>query len=243
MKVSIAIPIYNAESILWHSYRKLKQLLEGTGKDYEILLRNDASKDESASILKEISQKDNRVRIFSHHPNRGLGYTLRELFKSTHGDIVIYLDIDLSFDMSVLPSFLNQIESTDVILASRYTGLVKDVPMERKIFSRLYYLFTKLLFNINVKDIGSGFVIFKRNVLEQISLSADRFDIHIEIFVKIQQAGFRVNEIPVEYVHNHDAGTFSLLKHGFNALSGTSRLWWKDTLSRIFKHRDIRNGQ
>lgn len=174
-----------------NSYRKLKNLLEETGKDYEIFFRNDASKDDSFSIIKEIEQKDNKVRIFSHTPNKGLGYTLRKLFNSAHGEIVVYLDIDLSFDMSIFLSFLGQMKDTDVIIASRYAGLPKEVPMKRELSSRLYYLFCKLLFNIQVKDIGSGFAIFRKKVLDQIKLTTRCFGIHIDLFAQIQKAGFK----------------------------------------------------
>lgn len=235
MKVSIVIPIYNAENILLHSYRKIKNLLEETGKDYEILFRNDASKDNSVSILKEIAQKDNKVRIFSHKPNRGLGYTLRKLFKSAQGEIVIYLDVDLSFDMSVLSSFLSQMKDTDVILASRYAGLSREVPMKREFSSRLYYFFCKLLFNIQVKDIGSGFVIFRKRVLDQIMLTTRCFGIHIDLFAQIQKAGFKIKEIPVKYIHNNIVGTFRVLKHGPKALSETLRVWWNITRNRFPK--------
>lgn len=153
-----------------NSYRKLKNLLEETGKDYEIFFRNDASKDDSVSIIEEIEQKDNKVRIFSHTPNKGLGYTLRKLFNSAHGEIVVYLDIDLSFDMSVFPSFLDQIK-----------------------------------------------------------LTTRCFAIHIDLFAQIQKAGFKMKETPVRFIHNFDAGTFRVLKHGPKALLETLNVWWNIT--------------
>lgn len=235
MKLSIAIPIYNAENILLNSYRKLKNLLEETGKDYEILFRNDASKDNSLCILKQIAQKDNKVRIFSHNPNIGLGYTLRKLFKSAQGEIIIYLDIDLSFDMSVFHSFLSQMKDTDVILASRYAGLPKEIPMKREFLSRLYHLLSRMLFNISVKDIGSGFVIFRKKVLDQIKLTSRCFGIHIDLFVQIQKAGFKIKEIPVKYIHNYMVGTFRVLKHGPKALSETFKVWWNIRRNRFLK--------
>jgi len=234
MKISAVIPIYNAANTIPKSYLRLKSLLNDTGEDYEIIFRDDASRDNSLAILREIAKTNNRVKVFSHTPNRGLGYTLRKLFASSQGDIVIYLDVDLSFDMDVLPDFLEQIkrEDIDVILASRYAGHAKEIPFKRELLSRVYYFLSRILFDINVKDIGSGFVVFKKNVLNRIRLSARGFDIHIEIFAKIQEAGFKVKEIPVRYVHDHIAGTFSVLKHGPAVLLGTLKLWWSVNIPR-----------
>jgi len=227
MKISIVIPIYNAQKIVLNSYKILKKELEDIGYDYEILFRDDASIDRSKDILEEISQQDRRVKIFSHLPNRGLGFTLRKLFDDASGDLVVYLDIDLPFGIEILPCLIQEIEKADVVLASRYAGLYSKIPLSREISSRLYYWICNVIFGVNIKDLGSGLVIFKRKVLENISLLSSGFDIHIELFTKIKKKGFSIKEIASDYSYN-GYSTFSILKHGPGIFINTLQLWLKN---------------
>lgn len=224
MKVSIVIPIYNAQNIISDSYILLKEKLKDLNYDYEILFRDDASTDKSRQILQEISRDDPRVKIFSHLPNRGLGFTLRSLFNDASGDIVIYLDIDFPFGIDILPYLVLKTEEADVILASRYAGIYSKIPLSREITSRLYYWLCKLLFNINTKDLGSGLVVFKKEVLDNIILLANGFDIHIELFVKIKKKCFSIKEIPASYNYNGHS-TFSILRHSPGIFINTLKLW------------------
>jgi glycosyltransferase involved in cell wall biosynthesis len=227
MKISVVIPIYNAQKIILNSYKILKEKLEDIGYDYEILFRDDASTDESKNILEGISKTNPRVKIFSHLPNRGLGFTLRRLFSDASGDIVIYLDIDLPFGIEILPCLIQEIKKADVVLASKYAGLSSRIPLSRKISSRLYYQLCKILFDINTQDLGSSLVIFRRKVLQGIFILSNGFDIHIELFTKIKRKGFSIKEIPARYTYN-GYSTFSILRHGPAILIDTLKFWVKN---------------
>lgn len=225
--LSVVIPIYNAEKIILDNYKVLRNQLENIKQDYEIIFEDDASCDRSRNILEDIAQRDHKVKIFSHHPNQGLGFTLRQLFKNANGDIIIYLDIDLPFGTDKLPLLLKEIETADVVLASRYSTPNGGIPIIRKMASKLYYLLCKTLFDISVKDLGSAFVIFKRKVLNNIDLCSKGFDIHIELFAKLKKSGFSVKEIPIKYT-NSGYTTFSILKHGPGILINTLKFWIKN---------------
>jgi glycosyltransferase involved in cell wall biosynthesis len=226
MKISVAVPLYNAQKILSDNYVALKKKLDDLGYDYDIIFRDDGSSDKSKDILKGILQKDSKVRLFSHEQNRGLGFTLRELFKDADGDIIVYLDIDLPFGLEILPLLIERIETSDVSLASRYAGLPSDIPLLRWVSSRLYYWMCKVLFGIKTKDIGSGLVVFRRKVLEGINLSSQRFDIHIELFNKIEKGGFSIKEVPAKYNYN-GYSTFSIVRHGPGIFANTLGFWLK----------------
>ena len=221
---SLVIPIYNAQEIIPGSYEKVSRYLETAGYDYEIIFEDDASQDASKTVLEAISRDNPRVRVFSHYPNQGLGYTLRQLFRRASGDIIIYLDIDLPFGITCLRPLLKEAEGADVVLASRYLSTENKIPFLRKISSKLYYFFCKALFNIAVRDIGSGLVVFKRRTLEGINLEASGFGIHIEIFTRLKESGFRVKEVPLPYKYN-GYSTFSILRHGPRIVVNTLRLW------------------
>lgn len=225
--ISFVIPIYNAQKIILDNFKILKKKLEDINQDYEILFEDDASRDKSKAILEEIACRDCRVKVFSHYPNQGLGFTLRQLFKKASGNIIVYLDIDLPFGMDNLPQLLKEVKDNDVVLASRYAGLNGKISITREIASRLYYLLCKILFDISVRDLGSGCVIFKRKVLNNLNLSSQGFDIHIELFAKLKKQGFSIKEIPLKYTYNGYT-TFSILKHGPRILLNTLKFWFKN---------------
>ncbi len=224
--ISVIIPIYNAGNIISGSYKILKNKLEEIGEDYEIIFEDDGSFDRSKDILKELARREQKVRAFFHFPNQGLGFTLRQLFKYARGNIIIYLDIDLSFGTENLPKLIGELKYADVIVASRYAGLKSRISIVREITSRLYYVFCKALFDISVKDIGSGLVVFKKDALDKVILLSKGFDIHIELFIQLQKHGFVIKEIPLKYASN-GYSTFSVWKYGWGILIQTLKFWLK----------------
>jgi len=219
MKLSAVIPVYNSGKIIFGTYKNVKKEFEKITNDYEILFRNDGSSDNSEEVLKKIAEKDKKVKIFSNS-NSGIGFVLRKLFKDAKGDLIIYFDADvfLCFELSVLSFLIKKTKQADAIIASRY--MKGKIPLIRFIPSRVYRIINQLLFGVNINDIGSGFVIFKRKVLNEIKLCSNGFDIHIELFTKIKKAGFKIMEVPVEYSH-WSSGSFKVLKHGPKTLINT----------------------
>lgn len=227
MKLSIVVPVYGSEKILKDSYKEFTKAVKSVTNDYEMLFRIDASPDNSEEVLKKIASKDKKVKIFSHKPNRGLGYTLRKLFQDAKGEYVIYFDADafLSFDMEMFPVLLKKAEANDTIIASRYVRS-PQVPYYRHFASEVYSIINKTLFGINIRDIGSGFVIFKKQVLENINLISNGFDIHIEIYSKLARKNYKIKEIPAAYKH-WTGGSFKVFKHGPKTLLNTILLKFK----------------
>jgi dolichol-phosphate mannosyltransferase len=225
LKLSAVIPVYNSGKIILGTYNSIKKEFEKITDDYEILFRNDGSTDNSEEVLKKIAKNDKKVHFFSNS-NCGLGYVLRKLFKSAKGDCIIYFDADvyLSFDLTILPNLLKKMDDADVVITSRYQK--GKVPFSRLTPSLVYRAVNRLLFGIYILDVGSGFVFFKRKVLDAIELSSNGFDIHIELFTKIKKNGFKVIEMPVEYSH-WEGGTFKVFKHGPKTLIETFKLWWR----------------
>ena len=217
--------MYNSGNIIFGTYKSVKREFEKITDDYEILFRNDGSTDDSEKILKKITENDKKVHFFSNS-NRGLGYVLRKLFKNANGDYIIYFDADvyLSFDLAILPNLLKKMDDADVVIASRYQK--GKVPFSRLIPSLVYRVINRLLFRIDIIDVGSGFVLFKKKVLDTVELSSNGFNIHVELFKKIKKTEFKVIEIPVTYSH-WEKGSFKMLKHGPVTLIETFKLWWK----------------
>ncbi len=230
-EISVLIPIYNSYGIIESSVRRLVDVLSERSDDFEIVLRDDGSKDESNYVMHRLSQRFPQVRCFYNQCNRGLGYTLRSMFKDCTGESIVYCDCDLPFGAEIIPRMVSELSAYDIVVASRYKGISSKGSLIRKFFSRMYYMLCKLLFNIPVLDIGSGTVAMKRNIVEQLMFYSDGFDIHAEFYVSAADAGFSIKEIPASAKDNY-AGSFSILRHSAAVIKGTFRLWTRRQTQR-----------
>jgi len=231
-RTSIVIPIYNAEKIVASTIRRVISCLEQSNCQWEILLRDDCSRDKSRDILGGLVLKYSKVKVFYNEENKGLGYTLRRLFESASHENIIYLDCDLPFSEKIIDALVRELKDKDIAVASRYHYRKNHVPWNRRVASRLYCHFCKLLFNISVKDIGSGSFALRKKILPKLNLAADGFDVHVEIYVKAKMAGLSVFEIPSTLIESKGTGSFRILKHGPGIFVNTIKMWY----NLKFKH-------
>ena len=225
MDISILIPCYNEAAIIKGTYLKIKEEIQKFTANYEIIFVNDGSSDDTEKILKDIAEKDKKIKLFSYSVHRGLGYAYQRLYKMATGEIVIQMDADLSTPVSIFHKFIEEIKNADVVVASKYIGQISNFPFHRFLFSRIYYMLNKLLFGLDIKDIASGFVSFRKKVLDSIELQSEGWEIHLELFAKIKARGFKVEEIPAKYEHRHRGSKLNIFKDGPITLSRTFKIW------------------
>jgi len=224
MFLSIVMPVYNTKDILCKTIEELHRYLEDNGHDFEILICDDGSQDNVRPVMQQLARLYWRVKPFFNEGNRGLGYTLKVLFHNARGEVIIYLDCDLPFGKGIISVLLNEIHYSEIVLASRYRGEKSVVHWPRWLMSRLYYLLCRMLFCLPVRDIGSGSVALKKEVIDKISLISNGFAIHAEIFLRASRAGYSIKEIPYSAKHA-SLGNFRILRHGPAVLLETLILW------------------
>jgi len=228
MNVSIVIPIYNAADLIEDSVQEIMRALDSLGSDYEILLRDDGSSDGGREVLERLSCQYSQLRCFYNLSNEGLGSTLIKLFKDARGKNIVYCDCDLPFGVRIISVLLDQIQTYDIAVASRYNGISNHVHFLRRFFSRAYYLFCKLLFNIPIIDVGSGSVAISRQALKRLDLKMKGFGIHAEIYKKAVHEGLLITEIPAESKRSIQR-SFSIWKHGSSIILETIQLRLENT--------------
>ncbi len=120
MKISVIIPCYNEESTIL----KVIQLVHGSleGEEYEIILVDDASTDNTKKVLEESARNNDKVEVFSHDINSGKGAALRTGFNAAIGDVVIIQDADLEDDPSDYGKLIKPIQEgrADIVYGSRF---------------------------------------------------------------------------------------------------------------------------
>lgn len=198
MKLSIVIPVYNEKATL----QELVRRVEAVDFEKEIILVDDASTDGSREILKnEIEGKDGTVVLY-HNRNRGKGAALRTGFASVTGDIVIVQDADLEYDPQDYAVLIGPILDgrADVVFGSRFLGGPHRVLFFWHYVGNLFLTtLSNVMTNINLSDMETCYKVFRREVLNSITLKCDRFGFEPEFTAKIARKRFRIYEVPISY--------------------------------------------
>jgi dolichol-phosphate mannosyltransferase len=200
--VSIILPVYNEASILAQSIETFYNYIYTLDSKYqwEILIINDGSKDESGEIADELAKKYPIVKVYHHVVNLNLGNALKTGFSNSKGDYVITMDIDMSYSVDHIKLLLQTIETThaDLVLASPYMkgGKVTAVPFTRKIMSK----WVNWLMMISSQEKYHTFTCMVRayrgDFIRQLNLKTKDFEINPEIIYKAMILRARIIEIP-----------------------------------------------
>lgn len=196
--VSVLIPTYNEAETIEETLSRTIEALGKTSHDFEILVIDDSSADNTAAIAQKSLAGFGRVIV--RKEQRSLSLSVLEGIKQAAGNIIIVMDADGSHPAELIPQFIEESgKGNDLIIASRYIkgGKTKDFPLSRRFFSRFACLVGRLV--TDVKDNTSGYFSIRKSALEQANLTPRGFKIGLEIFVKAKSA--RLKEIPYTFVN------------------------------------------
>jgi glycosyltransferase involved in cell wall biosynthesis len=200
-RLSIVIPVYNEAQTI----EQVLDLVEGIdvgGLEKEVIVVDDGSTDGTARIIAERSARPTALRL-SHRSiiNLGKGAAIRFGFKYATGDIILIQDADLELDPSECGRLIAPILEgrADVVYGSRFAGTNRGVPSVTRWANRLLTWLTNVLYGVRLTDMETAYKVFRRDVLQRISLRCVGFDIEPEITARVLQAGFKIQEMPITY--------------------------------------------
>ena len=203
MKISVIIPCYNEEHTI---LKVIKSVHESLNRyEYEIILVDDGSTDNSKVLLDEHSRSDEKVEVIYHDINSGKGASLRTGFNAAIGDVVIIQDADLEYDPSEYSKLFKPIQDgkADVVYGSRFKS--GDTTRVLYFWHKMGNLFltglSNMLTNLNLTDMETGYKVFRKEVLDQITIEENRFGFEPEITAKISKIRPRVRiyEVGISY--------------------------------------------
>lgn len=219
MKLSIVIPCYNEKNTIDAIIAAVKA---APVAEKEIIVVDDCSSDGTRDVLR--SRIEPQVdKVIYHDRNQGKGAALRTGFAAATGDVVVVQDADLEYDPQEYPLLMEPIlrGKADVVFGSRFAGggPHRVVYFWHMMGNKFLTLLSNMFTNINLTDMETCYKMFRREVIQGITIEENRFGFEPEITAKVARGGFRIYEIGISYYgRTYAEGKKINWKDGFRAI-------------------------
>ncbi len=219
MKLTVVIPVFNEKNTIEEIIRRVQAV--DINMDKEVIIVDDGSTDGTREILQRLTSP--AIKVILHEKNAGKGGALQTGFSHAEGDIVLVQDADLEYDPREYPALLEPILDgrADVVYGSRFLGGPHRVLFFwHYVGNRTLTMFSNMLCNLNLTDMETCYKVFKREILQKISLKSKRFGIEPEITAKVAKLKCHIYEVPISY-------------SGRDYAEG-KKIGWKDGIAALF---------
>lgn len=223
--LSVFFPAYNDSgtiaSLVITALKAARRLTD----DFEVIIVNDGSADRTAEIADELARSYPEVRVVHHERNRGYGGALRSGFAAATRELIFYTDGDAQYDPGEMEALWRALRD-DVDLVNGYK-ISRSDPLHRIIIGRIYHHTVKLLFGLTVRDVDCDFRLMRRSIFDRVALHKDSGVICLEMMKKIEDAGFRIAEVPVHHYHRaYGRSQFFNFRRLFRTSIDVFKLWF-----------------
>ncbi len=222
-QLSILIPVYNEEGILEQSLRALVRELDSVGYDYEIIVCENGSKDETSAIGTRLAQEVPRVRILNYHePN--YGGALRTGMRVARGDVLVCFEIDF-WDVTFIRLALSELDSADIVIGSKRARGARDTrPFARRLATQVFNVLLRILVGFRGTDTHGLKALRRQAVADIVEICETDRDVFVtELIVRAQYLGLRIVEIPIA-VHEIRPAPVNIYRRVPRALKQVLRL-------------------
>lgn len=201
MKLSIIIPVFNEEKTIAQVLQKVSQV-NIPNVDKEVIVIDDGSSDSSASRI----QKNNGIKLISHKENMGKGAAVRTGIEHSTGDYILIQDADLEYNPNDIARLIKPIQDKEAVVV--YGTRLKRLPNlsreEKNPRFLLHYLgnkclslLTSLLYGQWITDMETGYKLFPKKAVNEMTLRAKSFDFEPEITAKLLKKGYKIFEVAI----------------------------------------------
>jgi glycosyltransferase involved in cell wall biosynthesis len=220
--VSACVPAFNEAGNVGALIKDLNRILADLCGDYEIIVVDDGSADETPAVLEELSAELSALRVINHRTNLGYGKSLRDGFGAARCDYVFYTDGDGQFDVSELARFVERAAPGRAVVGYR-TG--RSEGALRTFTSWAYNKLIRFLFGLKVRDVDCSFKIFPASVVPSLGLKSDKFFIDTELMVKLKNAGVEIEELGVRHLPREYGRSTVSPRHVFTTAREIIGMW------------------
>jgi len=195
--LSIVLPCYNEAANVERVARAALAVAEQTTSEYEVIVVDDGSRDETARIAERLRDEDSaHMRVIHHATNRGYGAALVSGFRAASKELVFFTDGDGQFDLDELPRLIPLIEQHHIVAGFR---IHRKDPFVRAMYARSWGALVNALFGLHVRDLNCAFKLYRRQVFEHMTLASTGASINAEIFAKAARLGYTTVEVGVQH--------------------------------------------
>lgn len=227
--LSVFFPCYNEQENVARTAEQALEVLDKLDLDFEIIIVNDGSADDTGRIADELSSKDGRIKVVHHPKNLGYGAALQSGFKAASKEFVFYTDGDGQFDLKELPPLLPMMEHYDIVSCYRIN---RRDPVIRKINAWCWTKLVCTLFGLKVRDVDCAFKLYRREIFDKIKLSSTGALIDTEVLARASRKGYKITQTGVHH-YPRSAGV----------QTGANPKVILRAFKELFKlHRQIRSG-
>ncbi|MEJ7799809.1 MAG: glycosyltransferase family 2 protein [Ilumatobacter sp.] len=203
-KLSVFYPMWNEEAYIERALAFGKRACEalmadGDIRDYELIVIDDASTDRTPEIADFLATIDPHIRVVHHERNRKLGGAMKTGFAAATGDLVLYTDADLPFDMAELPRALRLLREYEVDIISAYRFDRTGEGSLRSLYTWVYNGLIKMLFGVKVRDINFAFKLIRTRVFDHVELQSEGSFIDAELVIRATRMGYEIMQMGVDY--------------------------------------------
>jgi len=217
--LSVIMPVYNEAKTVEEVIRKVIEQSEVA----ELITVNDASQDGTGDVLRELAKSLPRMKVIEHSVNQGKGAALRTGISHATQPYVLIQDADLEYDPEEYPILLKPILSgkADVVFGSRFIGgeAHRVLYFWHSVGNQFLTLLSNMFTNLNLTDMETCYKVFRREIIQSITIEENRFGFEPEITAKVARLNVRIYEVAISY-------------HGRTYAEG-KKIGWKDGVSAI----------
>jgi glycosyltransferase involved in cell wall biosynthesis len=234
--LSIFFPCYNDAGTIASLVVLADRTARKFTKDYEIIVVNDDSPDNSREVLEELQKKYKILRVINHKKNRGYGGALRSGFKAAEKEFIFYTDGDFQYDVTEMALLYEKMRD-GIEWVNGWKRRRNDF-WYRKVIGNLYNFGVKTLFGIKIKDVDCDFRLLRKSAVEKVDLTFDSGVICLELIKKLQLTGCRADEAPVSHFFRaHGKSQFFNIKRIFRTFIQLMQLWIQIYIKKSFKKK------
>ncbi|MBU1110338.1 glycosyltransferase family 2 protein [Patescibacteria group bacterium] len=196
--LSVFFPAFNEEANLRTTVVNAQEVLGRLGLEYEIILVNDGSTDQTGKIADQLDAEDPHIRAIHHQHNRGYGGAFKTGLYAAQYEWIAFTDTDGQFDFSEITHFMEKAKQADLIIGYRKKRADTII---RRINASLFNWEMRLLFGLKTRDVDCGFKLIRKQVVDTITpLDSEGAMVEAELLIKAKRAGFNYLEIPVTHL-------------------------------------------
>jgi len=231
--MTFCFPMYNEQEYIMTAVSAAREagdalVDQGHIGRYEILIVNDASTDLTPKIADHLAATDPRIHVVHHPKNRRLGGSIKSLLANARGELLLYTDTDLPFDMMdvIKATRLARLYQADVVSAYRHDR-TSEGP-KRFVYSFIYNWLIRLVFRIHVRDVNFSFKLMRRRILEHVTPVSEGSFIDAEMLVRTHRLGYKIIQFGVDYFpRTRGASTLSSPSVIVKIVRELAWLWWR----------------